>query len=216
MRKPPEKALSLSPRRHLGGSSLSNLAFPPPSTMSSGCKSRGEFFNHVGHVAPPLLLAEALQPADADVVFVGFLAVREVAQLHRLDDPVDDHRGTQPGAEPQKEHLPAAVAAQGLHGGVVDHLHPAAEGLLEIEAHPAFAQVGRVAHGPVVQHGARIADTDRVIVPIGRALLHAGDHLLGGHFGTGVEFAMLAGAGDQILDVRAADVDHQYVHVIHL
>src|SRR5258706_731804 len=50
-----------------------------------------ELLDDVRHVATPLLLAQALQPAEPDIILVGapFL-VRQVRQFHGLEDTVHD------------------------------------------------------------------------------------------------------------------------------
>jgi hypothetical protein len=52
------------------------------------------------------------------------IPVRQMAQLHRLDDAVDDEGRPQTGSEAQEEHLAALVGAQRLHRRVVDDLSP--------------------------------------------------------------------------------------------
>ena len=52
--------------------------------------------------------------------------------------------GDESGAESEEEHAAALVAAERLHGGVVDHLHRAAEGGGEIEADPTGPEIVRI------------------------------------------------------------------------
>jgi hypothetical protein len=49
-------------------------------------------------VAPPLREPVRLQPAHADGVLEGSLPVRQVAQLHRLHDALDDEGRAQAGS----------------------------------------------------------------------------------------------------------------------
>ena len=91
-RKPPGKALALSPSRQRGGRSFrSGAQLPPPSTTSSGSKRGDQPRNHVVHVLAPLLLADALERTLADIVLERRLPVGQVRELHRHDDAVDDH-----------------------------------------------------------------------------------------------------------------------------
>ena len=85
----PRNALALSPARHPGGSSFSFLTLPPPSTTSSGSRAAIRRATTSATCAP-FLLAPLLQAALPDVILVGALPVGQVAQLHRLDDAVDD------------------------------------------------------------------------------------------------------------------------------
>src|SRR5262249_40180921 len=43
---------------------------------------------HVRYMLGPLLLAYPIQSANAHVILIGALLVRQMAQLHRLDDAV--------------------------------------------------------------------------------------------------------------------------------
>src|SRR6188472_595849 len=56
------------------------------------------------HRLPPALLAKTVASPLADVVLERRLPEREVAELHRLELAVDDHRRPEPGSEPEKEH----------------------------------------------------------------------------------------------------------------
>src|SRR5262249_44110480 len=85
--------------------------------------------DHVEHVLPPAPLAVPLEPPDADVILERApLLVRQVPELHGLQQAVDDERRAETGAEAEEEHAAASVAAERLHRGVVDHLHGPAEG----------------------------------------------------------------------------------------
>src|SRR5262249_54829196 len=95
-----------------GGQLLQLLDVPAPEHDIVGLEGCGQAGHHVRDVATPLLLAPLFQAAPSDVVLLGALLVRQMAELHRLDDPVDDERGAEPGAESQEEHLPALVASQ--------------------------------------------------------------------------------------------------------
>src|SRR5262249_57636352 len=75
-------------------------------------------------VTPPLRQPMSFQSVQSDVRLERFVPVRQVAQLHRLHDAVDDHGGAETGPEPQIEHLAAFVAAEPLHGGALDELYP--------------------------------------------------------------------------------------------
>jgi hypothetical protein len=73
----------------------------------------------------------------------------------------------------------APIAPQGLHGGVIDDFHGAAECPREIEPNPSVPEIVRFSDRSATEHGARIADRHSVVGPICRELLHAGDHLFG-------------------------------------
>ena len=145
-----------------------------------GLQRGDEACHDVGNVTPPFLLAVAFQSGPADVVLIGALLVGQVTELHGLHDALDDHGRSKPGSEAQKEHLAALVAAQGLHGGVVDDLHGTTECRREIEPDPPASQVVWFRNRPPAENRAGIADRHHVIHPIRGELLDSGDHPLGG------------------------------------
>src|SRR6266436_4891408 len=57
-----------------------------------GFKSGNQTLDGVSHVTPPFFLSKLLQPPNANVVLEGSFFVRQVSQLHRLNDAVHDHR----------------------------------------------------------------------------------------------------------------------------
>ena len=106
--------------------------------------SRGSFFEStpraVGkvsfyphHGAWWLYCREAVQPvrrkvaetrddaeklAEASPTLLSF----QPAQLHWLDDAVDDHRGAEACPQAKEEHLAPLAAPKGLHGGIIGYL----------------------------------------------------------------------------------------------
>src|ERR1700746_189174 len=96
---------------------------------------------------PPLRQPVLLEPAQSDRVLERSVAVRQVAQLHGLHDAIDDYGGAEPGAEPEKEILAAAVAAERLHRGIVDDLDRTSQGGPIVEPDPAATEVVRLGHG---------------------------------------------------------------------
>src|SRR5262249_13208327 len=159
---------------------------------------------------PPALPAVALEPPDADIILerVPFL-VREVSELHRLEDAVNDERRAEAGSEPEAEHAAASIAAERLHRGGVDGPHGPAEGAAAGEARPAAAEVVRLGKHVPVDDRSGIADGDLAVGPVGRQTLHGGHHAPGRHRRSGVDPAMVALPRRQDLHVRPADVDDQ-------
>src|SRR4030095_14623261 len=116
------------------------------------------------------------------------------------------------GPQAQEEHPAALVAPQRLHGRVVDDLHGAPEGGAIVEADPTLAEVVRLCHGPPVEHGARIAERHRVIVPPASELLGARDHCGGRQRRPRVDPPWwLTLSGGENLDAGPADVHGQYL-----
>src|SRR5262249_37296980 len=84
------------------------LGITAPEHYVVGLECRKEKPDDLVHGLVPPLLPEPLATGLADVVLVrALLLVREMPELHGLDDPVDDHRRAEPGAEPEKEHASA-------------------------------------------------------------------------------------------------------------
>src|SRR6202023_220325 len=99
-----------------------HLDVSSPEHRVVGLPRRNQASHHAGNVTPPFLLAVALQSRPAYIVLIGALLVGQVTELHGLHDAVDNHGRSKPGSEPQKEHLAALAAPQGLHSGVVNDL----------------------------------------------------------------------------------------------
>ncbi len=72
------------------------------------------------------------------------------------------------------------------------------------------AEVDRLADDLPVDHGSRDADGDADVLPVGRLLEDARDHLLGRELVAGREPAPLVEAVQDLLDVGAADVDREH------
>src|SRR5262249_5443428 len=95
-----------------------------------------------GDCLPPLALAIPLHPAAAEDVTERPLAiVRHPAQFQRDDDVARDQRRAEAGAQAEKEHATALVAAECWHRRVVDHLDRLPEGGGEVEADPARPEI---------------------------------------------------------------------------
>src|SRR5215471_17945497 len=133
-------------------------------------------------------------------------------QLHRLQLAVDDHGRTQACAEPEEQHTSAFIAAQRLHGSVIDDSDGTAESALKIEPSPSFAEVVRLSQDMVVENDSWIPDRHDVIFPIAGDLTHFINHLFGGHLGTGRKFASRFVTGRQQLNVRSTNIDGKYIH----
>src|ERR1700752_4235358 len=103
-----------------------------------------------------------------------------MAQLHWFHDAIYHHGGTEPGTQPDEEHLAMFVASQCLHGGIVDYFDRALECGLEVEPCPPMSKVVRIRNGPIPDDYPGIANRYCVISPILGKLLDASDHLFGG------------------------------------
>src|SRR5437588_304158 len=115
----------------------------------------------------PLLLAQPFQPAQPDEILEGLVfLVRQVRELQRCDHILDDESAAHTGAQPDKEHAPALVAAKCLHGGIVDELYRFAKLGLEIKINPARPEVFRLQHRLAVNYRAGVADGDNVVLPV--------------------------------------------------
>src|SRR5262249_44311252 len=120
--------------------------------------------------------------------------------------------GSQARAQAQEEHLPASVAAESLHRSIVHEPDGTTECLPEVESDPAKAQVVRFGDRMIVQDGTRVADRHYVELPSLGKFVDSIDHLLRRHRGPGGDLPWLLRAGSQNPDVRAADIDREYLH----
>src|ERR1700732_1216885 len=118
-----------------------------------------ELGHNFGYVLLPFLSPQSLQSAQPEVIFVGFaMLIGQMGEFHRLDNPIDDHRRSQTCSQAKEKHSTSAIAAQRLHGGVVDELDGLAECFAKIKSYPSLAQIVRLAQGLPVDDRARIAD----------------------------------------------------------
>src|SRR5262245_28629918 len=163
-------------------------------------------------MASPFLFSSLLQAALADVIFIGPLLVRKVSQLHRLDGPIEDHGGTETGSQPQKQHLAALVAAQSLHGGIIDDLDGPLERGLEIKSYPTAPEIMRFHKRPIPDDHARVAIGYRLILPVLSEFLEPSDHLLRCHCRPRGKLPRLRLSGGKDLYVGSADIDGEYIH----
>ena len=120
--------------------------------------------------------------------------------------------GAQSGAEPEKEHLAAAVTTQRLHRSVVDDLDRTCKRRSIVESDPACTEVTWLRNRTTVEDRSWKADRHRVVRPLRGNGLDAVDHLLGGERGPRGELSRLLLSGGEHLHVGAADIDDQHTH----
>ena len=118
----------------------------------------GESLHYISHAASPFPFAGTFKTRASNVSLVCVLSVRQVTEFHRFYRAVHNKGTTESRSETQKQHLAAVVAAQGLHGGVIDHLDGSAEGRGKIELHPTLSEVRRFRRGLACQYWTGIPD----------------------------------------------------------
>src|SRR5439155_9348076 len=92
----------------------SRIAAAEDDVVGDHCRLESQY--HIVDSLAPTLLAQALEPAQADIVFEGLaLAIRQMGQFQRSDHMVDDERRPEPGAQAEKKHAAACIAAERLH-----------------------------------------------------------------------------------------------------
>ncbi len=64
----------------------------------------------VRDMVPPLVPPPAFQPSLPHIFLVRVALVRQMAEFHRLDDAVRNHRRSQTRAQAQEQHLATFVA----------------------------------------------------------------------------------------------------------
>ena len=81
----------------------------------------------INHLAFPFLFSKKRHTWNAEVILDDFtIGIRQVAELERHQGLVPHQRGAEPSPKSQKEHAPAAVTAERLHGCIVDQAHRSA------------------------------------------------------------------------------------------
>src|SRR5260370_17195340 len=78
-------------------------------------KCGDEIGYNVRDMASPAAYAHAVQPSLPDVVFIGVILVRQMAEFHRLDDATPDHPGPSTPAQPPEQHPPPLVTSNTFH-----------------------------------------------------------------------------------------------------
>jgi len=124
-----------------------------------------------------------------------------------------NERGAKASAQAEEQHAAAAVAAECLHGSVVDDFDRTTERLLEVETDPPGPEVRRFVKRFSAHDGSGVSDGDDRVIPVASGFLHFFDHLLWRHPRAGRDLDRLEVAGSVDLDVRAADIKHQYFHI---
>src|SRR5205807_6372202 len=115
--------------------------------------------DYLEDVLLPFVSAQPFQSSLAEIVLVGAaLFVGKMSEFHGLENTVYDHGRAQTRSQSEKKHAPFLVAAERLHGGVVDDLHRLAKGFTEIEFHPARSQIERLVDGTALNYRTGIAD----------------------------------------------------------
>src|ERR1700722_11995320 len=179
-----------------------------------GFQRRAELCDHLADGAAPFFETQLFQAVLADPLFVSaspFIA--QVREFHRRDDAIDDHGGAKAGAEAEKQHAAAFVAADCLHGCIVDDVGRSAKRPLKIECHPTVAQIVRFRCDFAVEHDSRIPDGDGIVGPVPGELVHTRHHLTRRKLRSRFELTQLASPENAHLHVAAADVDGEYSSV---
>src|SRR5438128_2658694 len=111
--------------------------------------------------------AELLQSGCAKVILNNVpVAVGQIAKLERKHVGFPNQCRSQPGAESEKQHPPAAKTAKGLHGRVVDDADRFAQRFLEIAPCPSRTEMFRFAHDAAAPDWRWKSHRDGVEAPI--------------------------------------------------
>src|SRR5215469_17303594 len=94
-------------------------------------------------------------------------------KLHRFDDPIDYHRGAKASPQPEKQHFPAFITAQGLHRRIVDEFQRTSEHMFKAKANPTWCEIRRFSDRTFVERGPRIASRNHVVLPIAGEFINA-------------------------------------------
>src|SRR5262249_38979367 len=102
--------------------------------------------------------------------------------------------------------------AEGLHGGIVDHLHRASKGSGKIELDPAAREIVWLGGHAATENQPRVADRDHVVLPIPGDPFHSGNHPSGRHGLPGWKLPRDVLPARQNLDVGSAYINREYFH----
>src|SRR4029077_5458277 len=167
-----------------------------------------QLFIHTLALPAPLPAAEPFAAALADVILECAAAlVGHMPDFGGLDHAINNDGHAQTRAQPEKQHAPAPVAADCLHGCIVDHPDRLAEGLLEVEPDPALAEVVGLRGDPAVEHESRVTDRPGVKAEVAGELENLSHHDQRRHLRPGDELVDRAACIDPQLHVHAADID---------
>src|SRR5579862_4269 len=173
-------------------------------------ENSSERLDHMTNRLAPFLVSAPSAPALANVILEGMaVLVRHVTDFRRLDHAVDDERRPEPGAEPEKQHAATVIAANGLHGGIIEDAQGLAERVHEIVAHPSPAEVVRLPGDASVEDHARIAHRYGVEFLATDELAQLAHHAGRRHPWPGYEFIDRSVRTNAELHVLAADIDYQ-------
>jgi hypothetical protein len=111
-----------------------------------------------------------------------------------------------PVPEAEKERLPTLIASRRLHGGVVDDFHGAPERLSKVKSNPRWREIIRFGNRPVPENRPRVANRQRLILPIRSQLLHSGDHASRRHGGARDKLASIGLASGEDFGMCPADI----------
>src|SRR5262245_25902528 len=139
--KPSQERIGVVARTAMPRQLFQFLHVPSPQDHIIGFEGSDQEGDHVRYIFAPLLFAVLIESANAHVVLIGALLIRQMAQLHRLNDAVQNHGGTQTRSQAQEQHLAALVAPQSLHGRIIDQLDRAPERCSIVEPHPTRGEV---------------------------------------------------------------------------
>ncbi len=122
--------------------------------------------NHFVYMLGPRLSSILFVSRCAEIVLVRLIFFPwKVREFHRLHYAIHHHSGTEAGTKSEEQHASAAIAAECLHGSVVDHVHRLAERPVKAKSLPSFAKVVRFPQRNVVHHRAWVAEGHMVEVP---------------------------------------------------
>src|SRR6478672_9649026 len=102
----------------------------------------------------------------------------KVAQFERHKISIPHQRGSKPRSEAEKQHAPVAeIAAERLHGCVINDAHRYSQCPGKIEMDPILTQVLRVSKNSSVAYRRRKTDRRYVEFPAPHGLLKFGEKL---------------------------------------
>jgi hypothetical protein len=97
------------------------FTLPPPRTTSRGSRAAVNRSPHVRDGFAPFFLAVLFQAVNSNLILERRWLLWQACQLHRFEEAVHYHRGTEAGAQSVEQPPSVPNAARSLPGGGVAH-----------------------------------------------------------------------------------------------
>src|SRR5262245_37578515 len=136
-----EKCVRVVPRTAIGRQPLQFVDVATSQDNILRFKRDRKTLDNVEYIVPPFLHAVFIERSNSDVVFEHGIPGQQLTEHHWLDNAVHEQGGAEACSKTEEEHFPDLVAAQRLHGSVVQHFDRPPECSFKIETGPPSSQI---------------------------------------------------------------------------